>query len=78
MWEEMGQNFVLTGMIAFVLKNFGSTDWLGPKDMISELEQKLPKNLLDPCKWLIVLWLTPYYEKNGLNIFFTGMIDFFS
>ena len=59
MWEKIGEKFVLTGMIDFILKNFGSIDWLDHKVMISELEQKLPKNLLDPCKLVIVLWLTP-------------------
>ena len=37
-------------MIAFILKNFGSIDWLGPQEMISELEQKLPKKNSGPLQ----------------------------
>ena len=37
-------------MIAFILKNFGSIDWLGPKDMISEPEQQLPKKNSGPLQ----------------------------
>ena len=74
----MGQNFVLTGMIAFILKNFGSIDWLGPKDMISELEQQLPKKNSGPLQIVhCALADSIIREKKALIFFFSGRIDFF-
>ena len=48
--RKIGPISFFTGSTAFILKNFGSIDFLGPKELILLLAQQVSKNRLDSYK----------------------------
>ena len=76
MSEKLGQFLSFPGSTAFILKNSGSIDFLGPKELILLLAQSVSKNLLDPYKLFPDVFLVQSHNKKS-QFFFTGKLDFF-